>query len=408
MAVPIASQPQATLDAITILERLTPAERHAMARLLDTHEAIRLLGWIADRPDCDLATAAMIFWRLRSIPGRYHDVEDVAARNALLATIDSRCRGGGYPSCDLAWDGIEAWERSPLIDAPPLSDVENAVHTIPPALRGPFGHRPAEPAWQVLLDQDIAWDDVFDAMWRCHPDDAGIADYLIERGAGVWLAAIDDRISTHADDLFDWMLRQPECPESAAARIAYFLGPDWVDGRSIGALPTGERARPQPVPRPGDFDYFRLIRCRGSSLPRPRAAAIAEWQASAGSVRTLADSVPTSDGQRRRSDARVATPIERFCYGGKFTGTQDQMDRCWRRFNILTLSGGALLVILMRNGAPHAAIWTFFALAALVAVAQSSWKMGSSARLVTWWVVVSAVAIALAFVFRTLDAGAMR
>lgn len=406
MAAPLASQPLATVDAVTILERRTPAERHAMARLLDTHEAIGLLGWIADRPDCDLATAAMIFWRLRSVPGRYTDAQDAAARNAVRTRISVRCRGSGYPSCDLAWDGIEAWERSPLIDAPPLGGIESAADCVAPVLRGPFGHRQADPAWQALLDEDILWDDVFDAMWRRHPDDAGIADYLIERDADVWLAVIDDLVSSHADDLFDWMVRQSECPASAAGRIAYLLGPDSADGRSIAALPTGERARPRPISRPEDFNYFCLIRCRGGSLPRPRAAAIAEWQASAGSNRTAPDSVPTP-GQRRYSDARAATPIERFCYGGKFTGTQDQMDRCWRRFNILALSGGALLLVLMRNGAPHAAIWTFFALAAFVAVAQSSWKMGASARLATWWGVVSGVALALAFIFRTLDAGTM-
>jgi hypothetical protein len=405
MAAPVASQPPATLDAVTILERRTPAERHAMARLLDTHEAIGLLGWLADRPDCDLATAAMIFWRLRSVPGRYNRAEDVAARNAVLARISDRCRGGGYPACDLAWDGIEAWERSPLTDAPPLAGIENAADSVPPALRGPFGDSQADPAWQALLDEDILWDDVFDAMWRRHPDDAGVADYLIERPADVWLAAIDDLVGSHADDLFDWMVRQPECPDAAAGRIAYLLG---ADGRSIGALPAGERARPRSVSRPDDFDYFCLVRCRGGSLPRPRAAAVVAWQASAGSDRALPDPASMPDGQRRGSAARAATPIERFCYGGKFTGTQDQMDRCWRRFNILALGGGALLVILMRTGAPHAAIWTFFALAAFVAVAQSSWKMGSSARLVTWWVMVSGVAVALAFTFRALDAGAMR
>jgi hypothetical protein len=79
------------------------------------------------------------------------------------------------------------------------------------------------------------------------------------------------------------------------------------------------------------------------------------------------------------------------------------MDRCWRRFNTLFLCGGVTLLILMRAGAPHIAFAVFLALVAFISVAQSSWKMGSSIRLVTWWILVIGVVVVLTGIFRTID-----
>jgi len=403
MAASTASQPLSAPDAVSILERRTPAERHAIARLLDTREAIDLLGWIADQPDCDRATASMIFWRMLSIPGRYDGPEDFAARNALLSRVLGRCRDGGYPSCDIAWDGLEAWERSSLIDASPVTGVQCATESLPPMMRGPFGHQEARPAWDTLLDEDIAWDDIFDSMWCRHPDDAGVADYLIRQGAAVWLAAIDDLISADSKYLLEWMARQPECPKSAAGRIAHLLGQDWSDFRSGGEPTTHGEGETRQASRPNDFSYFCLIGCRGGLLPRPRAAAIAEWQKATASAGASREFVASAQGRPLSHAEPAATAVERFCYGGKFTGAQAQMDRCWRRFNMLFLCGGVTLLILMRAGAPHIAFAVFLALVAFVSVAQSSWKMGSSIRLVTWWILVIGVVAAFTGIFRTID-----
>jgi hypothetical protein len=95
--------------------------------------------------------------------------------------------------------------------------------------------------------------------------------------------------------------------------------------------------------------------------------------------------------------------LERLLYGGKFNSSPAQMDRCWRWFNAIFLSGAGLLLILMRSGARTAAIWLFFALVAFVSVAQSSWKMGSTRRILIWWIAVIAVSITLVFLFRSMD-----
>ena len=51
-------------NAIAFLKRKRPIERLAIARILDVDgPALIVLHWLVDQPDCDLATAAMVFWR---------------------------------------------------------------------------------------------------------------------------------------------------------------------------------------------------------------------------------------------------------------------------------------------------------------------------------------------------------
>ena len=68
------------------------------------------------------------------------------------------------------------------------------------------------------------------------------------------------------------------------------------------------------------------------------------------------------------------------------------------------ISGGLLLIVLIRTGAPKPAFWVFLALLAILAIYQSSAKMGGWRRL-GWWVGASALSIGLAFLFRWIDKG---
>jgi hypothetical protein len=68
------------------------------------------------------------------------------------------------------------------------------------------------------------------------------------------------------------------------------------------------------------------------------------------------------------------------------------------------IAGGLLLIALIRGGAPKTAFWVFLALVAILAIYQSSAKMGGWRRL-GWWVGASALSIGLAFLFRWIDKG---
>jgi hypothetical protein len=435
-------------DAIAFLSRRSPLERHAIARVMDVDgKALAILHWLADQPDCDLATAAMIFWRVRSLPPKDRSiVADTSSRRMLLEAVTQKVLAGQYDAPTIAWDGREAWSREPLIGATPFGDASGAA-AIPAAFFGPFSGDRTEPATHAFFDEPYDEDDIFDSLWRVDPKAAAAADWLSGRPAHVWMAAVEGLLSGHPDDVFEWMLRQPECPRSVAGQIFWLWGHEDVtlpvlEGRSAHsdelvalvlerwragnlaaceldfsryATPEHYRALAQKLPsrggldvfvdllapRPGqmptaidlddDFDYWLL---RVSHTPRPRAAAIAEWKADR-----------SAEAAAAKSAAAPPTLLERLFYGGKFTGAKSQVDRCWKQFNVVMLSGGLLLIALMRGGAPKAAFWVFLALAAVLSVYQSSANLGSYRRIIGWWVGAFALAIGLAFLFRRIDKG---
>lgn len=451
-------------DALAFLAAKSPIERHAIARLLALDgAALAVLRWIVDRPECDLATAAMTFWRLRSLgPDEYGArTVDLPARGAVLEAIAANARVGRYAAAEIAWDGLEAWDRTPLIGAPPLEGVAVREDAVPAALAGPFGSATPEPMKYAFFDHDYGDDDIFDAMWRHHPDHVAAADWLAGKPAEVWMAAVDDLRSGHNSDLYAWMLRQPDCPASVAGQIFWVLEPAWaaryrlegsdhrVEGVEVVELalrrwqagdllpcdldfrrysdPAGYRAaldafpgRADPLaipadlldPPPGrappeiildeDFDYWALRTRLASIVSRPRSAALAEWERS-----------KAYDAERRRREreaaAAAARPpglFDRLAYGGKFTGAKAEIDRAWKRFNLTALAGAMLWIALWRVGAPTGL--TFAVFLALVAVV-SSWlscaNVGGMRRIIGWWVMVLGAGSALAFLFRWIDKG---
>ena len=257
-------------DATAFLLRLSPLQRHAVARVLDVDgKALPILQWLVDRPDCDLATAAMIFWRVRSLPSRWTDPADTAARNALLEAIAAKVRAGLYGAPTIAWDGYEAWDREPLIGAAPLAGIATA-DALPAALSGPFGAARAEPAMHAFLDESFETDSVFDSLWRVPPKEAAAADWLIGRPAHDWMAAIDDWLPGHPDDIFEWMLRQPECPQSVAGQIFWLWGHDTVTLPNLdGSAEHSDELVARVLERwrlgsfvPCDLDFSRYARIR--------------------------------------------------------------------------------------------------------------------------------------------------
>ena len=444
------------LEAIAFLMRRSALERHAIARILDVEgKALPILHWLVTHPDCDLATAAMVFWRVRSLAPSYRSVPtDAIARRALLEVITAKAGAGQYRAPGIAWDGREAWTREPLIGVAPHVDVP-ATETIPPALFGPFGSDHPEPATHAFLDEPYDQDSIFDSLWRIHYDAAAAADWLIDKPAHVWMKAIDDLSGHHPDDVLEWMVLQPELPRAVAGQIFWVWGHDpvtvaelegssthsdelvaiilerWRSGNlapcdldfSRYAHSESYRELAQEVlghghlemfadllsPRPGrmpaatnsddDFAYWLL---QVELAPRPRSVAISTWKAD-----TAAELAAAKSAAAAAAEAAAAPPtlLERLFYGGKFTGANSQIDRCWKQFNLVMIAGGMLLIALIRGGAPKTAFWVLLALIAILSIYQSSANMGSWRRIVGWWVGAFALAIGLAFLFRWIDKG---
>jgi hypothetical protein len=439
-------------DAIAFLARKSASERHAMSRLLDVDgRALSVLAWIVDQPDCDLATAAMAYWRLRTLTCRREGLSlDLAARISVLEAIHSKVRAGHFGTAKIAWDGYEAWDRIALIGASPLNDLPKHDDEVTSALSGPFGTTLPNPAAHAFLDDDYGDDDIFDSLWRVSPDYAAAVDWLIGKSADAWMIAVDQMLG-HCQHVYEWMLRQPECPAPVAGQIFWRSNPEYWAGLDsnrqpneiltlvlqrwragtfapsdldfsryantqnyrevVARLPLGRDPldvpndllapvtgrQPPPIDLNADFEWWRFNVSISGLVPRPRTAAIAAWEKSREAKREHS----TASQQRERQ----ASMLDRLFYGGAFTGAPAQIDRCWKQFNIVTIAGALLLVVLIRGGMPKAAFYTFFALVVVIAFYQSSAKMGSSGRILAWWLVATLVTMALAMLFRWMDTG---
>lgn len=420
-------------DAIDFLSRKSPVERHAIARLLDVDgDALAVLRWIAEQPDCDGTTAAMIFWRLWSLPAI-----DAAAREAALQAIVAR----DHAAATIAWDGLETWQRTRLIGAPRADGLKSADLAVPARFHGPFGTTVPEPAKYVFFDHDYADDDIFDSLWRTAPIYAQATDWLAGKPAETWMAALDELVGGHPDSIHEWMLAQPECSAPVAGQIFWmhepgFFARERLQGRQA-ALPraldlalarwrkgdlapsdldfsryagtdgyrkllasfpgrTDPLGIPQDllVPRNGrvparsalraEFDFWFIAVDIGGQAPRPRVAATAAWQ------RDLAAAKPSV--------------LDRLFYGEVFSAERRQIDRAWKRFNLLTALLAIVLVVLIRTHAPAWAGFTaFLLLLGVISLFHASAVMGGWRRLVPWWIATALVTLALAFLFRRLD-----
>jgi len=329
-------------DAIDFLACRTPLERHAIARLLDTDgPALPVLKWMIEQPDCDGATAATTFWRLRGLPvrafrARHADIQD---RSALLESIAANVRAGRYGPMKIAWDGLEAWDRFRLIGAPQADRVRAPDIDTPALLAGPFGTAKPEPAQYAFFGSPYDADDIFDSLWRRPPMYVATADWLADKSADIWMAAVDELQGSHPTEIHEWMVLQPECPSSLAGQIFWLHDPlfhakQQLEGRaplSRGVIdhvlarwtknnlapcdlafsrysnPAGYRAllegfpdQPDPLDIPpslldpangrvpasvrlsGDFDFWFIRVGLGGLVPRPRAAALAAWRVGEG------------------------------------------------------------------------------------------------------------------------------
>lgn len=437
-------------NAIAFLKRKRPIERLAIARILDVDgPALIVLHWLVDQPDCDLATAAMVFWRLRCLhPQPVEPAPATIDRIPILELIAERARRGGYQKRPFAWDGREAWDDVPLIAAPKFDGLALPDTAIPDALLGPFRGEQPEPAFHVLFDDD---EGISETLWRVPPVYAMAADWLIGKPANVWMAAVDDLSGRDPDDVFQWMLGRAECPSSVAGQIFW----RWAGGGEdvTIAMLEGREEHPDPVialilerwrkgdladcrldfsrfanaaairaalisenpalerfatllaPVQGepiepvrlfdDFDYFCFACELGGSIPRPRQAAIAAWKAS----REQGETYPLVPSNTRPG------LLERLWYGGPFVGSQVQVDRGWMRFNIASIAGAALFIALWRTGAPRLAFAAFLAWLAFVILYFTTATTGSVRRFAGWWIIAATLSVALAFLFRFIDKG---
>lgn len=327
------------VDAIAALRAKTKLQMHAVARLLKTDgPALSVLRWVIGQADCDRATASMVFWRLLCLPAG----EAVQNRAAVLEAIVERARANEFGESGIAWDGLEAVDRTPLVGGAAVLAYD--FGEVPGALFGPFRGTAPEPATHAFFEVPYEDDDAFDSLWRKNPLFAAATDWLAGKPAGAWMAAVEELCASHPDELYRWMVIQPECPKSVAGQIFWMQDPEWysrgmlsgASGKPVGSYasvfgllgPIIERwsttgfaadpldfsrfaqpakyrkllsefpSRPDPLgiptdlldPIPGsqpevpriceDFDFWYIKRGFSGMAQRPRAAAVAEWELS--------------------------------------------------------------------------------------------------------------------------------
>ena len=413
-------------EAVAFLLRRSPLERHALARILDVDgEALAVLNWIVEQPDCDRATIAMTFWRLRGLAPRQRSGGDfLEARNCVLKNIAARLQATEAPPVRLAWDGREAWSLSQLISAPKLDGIVDQPDVVA-RLSGPFGTEPTEPASFAFFEEDYATDDIFDALWRTWYADAAIADWLEGKPADVWLAALDDLYPSHPTQIFEWMVRHPQCPDAVAARLYWEYdhkglreiiverwrtagfpssGIDFQDLAAKGgaaekaSLPEGLASPapgrdPAPLDLREDFTWWAVGACHGGLVPRPRAKALAEWRASLGKP-------PRGPGDGGLNGS-LGSPGQTVPPG------QEKTDRNFRRLNLMTLAGAAATIALWRTGFGKLAGLAMIGLIFLISAYIGFVNIGSFRRTALWLVAVGMMSLGLAFFFRYLDKGSV-
>ncbi len=412
-------------DAAAFLSRRSPAERHAIARILAPDgEGLACLAWIIAQPDSDPATLAMVFWRLRCVPPEYPKAFAARKRSAVLADIAQQLAARDAAPALLAWDGREAWTLAPLIGAAPLPGITDQPEAAA-RLQGPFGTHQPEPALFAFLDEPYAKDDIFDPLWLYHYDAAAIVDLLDAMPAEAWLAAIKALCASHPGEAFEWMIDNPRCTDAVAA-MAFRMCDDYALRCKIAArwheghfglsgldysawawpvdpdhdnLPAALHSSP-PGRKPDldmrlDHDFAWWVACGHYSglVPRPRAEALKSWQqtqapAQAGSA---ADAGDRQDGKAGR---KPGPDIE----------TQN---RNFLRLNLLTLLCAVLTFGLWRLGLDKPAAIAFFAALLGIPAYLAFVPVGSARRQAAWFASLAGLGMAFAFVMRFIDKGAI-
>lgn len=329
-------------DSIAALEQKSWPQRFAIARLLEVDDpSLEIYRWLIEQPDCDRTTAAIIFWRLRALEPGPNKVL-LSDRASLLQRISERAQTDAYRDLAIAWDGSEAWERTPLIGVNPLPGVDSPEP--PRTLFGPFIGTTPEPATYAFFESPYEEDDIFDSLWRYNAEYVAAADWLTGKSHDVWMSSVEQLIGGHPNRLYLWMASQPECPAPVAGQIFWEGTPVFY---SQGMLerglekPTGTYAniyelldpilqrwrqgdyvasdldfrrfahtaeykallarfpnRPDPLDIPADlldpvpgrvpgaidladeFDFWCIKTSLGGLVPRPRSAAVQQWKES--------------------------------------------------------------------------------------------------------------------------------
>ncbi len=456
-------------DAIDFLSPLTPAKRHAIVRAIGfDEESLAVMAWLVAEPDCDLATAAMIFWRLRSLLDMENDTQRTprhgAVRAIILNDIVARVENGSYTSSELAWDGCEAMERTPLIGAPQVDGLDGYGGAAPSALYGPFDGLAPEPLKFIFLDFEYADDDIFDGMWRYGADyNVDLSDWLIGKPADVWMQTFEDLLNAHPHDFYDWMARQPECPSCVAGRIFWGCSDPFyaIHDRAVAML-SGEIARedgfgtvtyilerwqkggyadsePNYQFWSGGESYLEMLKrfpgaadpldiphtllfSQGTE-PAPTlpllSSDFAYWcavESFGGLVErprekalqqwhagAIVDTTPSWEEYWKAANTPLGGVHSAFFYGGPFTGEKAQIDRAWKIFNAVSIALALAMIVALRFGFSAIGSGLLLALIGFVAYAQSCFKLGGWRRLAIWWISVTAVSFIGAFFFRWLN-----
>jgi hypothetical protein len=265
-------------DVIAALAAKSPAQRHAIARLLQPDgPSLDVLHWIAGQPDCDLATASMIFWRLLCLPAN-ESVHAVQHRARVLELVLARSRGNEYRESRVGWDGMEVWDRTVLVGGTPSLPLPAGA--IPTVLFGPFTGETPGPATHAFFEVSYEEDDAFDSLWRINRELAAAADWLTGKPAEVWMAAVEELYATPPNELYLWMVTQPECPAAVAGQIFWLCEPELLarDILSGTIKPKGALAEQFAVVGPV-IDRWRASGFTPSDLDFSRFARPAKYRA---------------------------------------------------------------------------------------------------------------------------------
>lgn len=123
---------------MAFLQSCSPDDWHRYAFFHNWNERLDGLFWIVSQPQCDKATALLIFWKGEPTGYDYEGDDeamgdDVYAVAPMLRYISERFNTGGYARSEIAYDFLEATghdadsEYAPMIEAGRLRDFEALV-----------------------------------------------------------------------------------------------------------------------------------------------------------------------------------------------------------------------------------------------------------------------------------------
>jgi hypothetical protein len=123
---------------MAFLQNSPPDDWHRYAFYHNWNERLDGLYWIVSQPQCDRATAILIFWKGEPTGYDYEEEEermgdDVYAVAPMLRYISERFNTAGYPRAEIAYDFLEAAghdagsDYAAMIEAGRLRDFDSLV-----------------------------------------------------------------------------------------------------------------------------------------------------------------------------------------------------------------------------------------------------------------------------------------